>query len=232
MVTTAQEYFANLDILQNVNQPAYALLPSAENIYYIDADTRVIDAPKFLSIEKDHKSETIYFAIDRYVDYMDLTQTCCVIQYNSANSKQGTRFYPVPFYDVYKLAHLDKIVFPWSLDANVTNTAGQVEFSIRFFKIDSILTERNDVVKELVYNLNTLPATSQILHGFNEKDITTENYRLDESQYDYLIGEIAKINYLQKMYWTILDDSFVEPIIDNTEVKESLTDVIENGREI
>lgn len=45
MVTTAQEYFANLDLLQNVNQPAYALLPTDENIYEIDVNTRTIAAP-------------------------------------------------------------------------------------------------------------------------------------------------------------------------------------------
>ena len=156
MVTTAQEYFANLGLLQNVNQPAYALLPSAENIYHIDVNTRTIDAPKFLSVEKDYKSETIYFAIDRYVEYMDLAQTCCIIQYNNANSKEGTRFYPVPFYDVYKLAHADKIVFPWCLDANVTNTAGKIEFSIRFFKIGEKINDRNEVERILTYNLNTL----------------------------------------------------------------------------
>jgi hypothetical protein len=104
MVTTAQEYFANLDLLQNVNQPAYALLPSAENIYHIDVNSRIIDTPKFLSVERDYKSETIYFAIDRFVDYMDLAQTCCIIQFNNANKDQGTRFYRVPFYDIYKLA--------------------------------------------------------------------------------------------------------------------------------
>jgi hypothetical protein len=73
MVTTAQEYFANLDLLQNVNQPAYALLPSEGNIYEIDVSTRTIAAPKFLSIEKDYKSETLYFSIDRHVGYMDLS---------------------------------------------------------------------------------------------------------------------------------------------------------------
>lgn len=232
MVTTAQEYFANLDLLQNVNQPAYALLPSAENIYYIDVDSRTIDAPQFLSIEKDHRSETIYFAIDRYVDYMDLSQTCCVIQFNNANSKEGTRFYPVPFYDIYKLAHLNKIVFPWCLDANVTNTAGKVEFSIRFFKTGEIYNDKNEAVKILTYNLNTLTASSQVLHGFKEQQITsTDEYYLKQSQYDDLIERIAQINYLQKLRWTILDDNFVGPTIDTTQIQQALKDVIEAGEE-
>ena len=31
-VTTRDEYLGNLDILQKVNQPSYALLPAAEKI--------------------------------------------------------------------------------------------------------------------------------------------------------------------------------------------------------
>ena len=168
MITTAQQYFANLDILQNVNQPAHALLPTDDNIYNIDVKTRKIAAPQFLSVEKDFKSETIYFAIDRFVDYMDLATTCCVIQYNNLNSKKGTRFYPVPFYDIYKLSHIDKIVFPWCLDYHVTEVAGPVEFSIRFFKIGEAYNERNESVRVFTYNLNTLPASSQVLYGFDE----------------------------------------------------------------
>ena len=36
MITTAQEYFANLAVIQSANPPAFALLPTAENIYHID----------------------------------------------------------------------------------------------------------------------------------------------------------------------------------------------------
>jgi hypothetical protein len=42
MITTAEEYFANLNLIYNINPPAYALLPSAENIYDIDINTRTI----------------------------------------------------------------------------------------------------------------------------------------------------------------------------------------------
>ena len=68
MVTTAQEYYSKLNLILNENPPTYAVLPTAENIYNIDINTRVIDAPNFLSIEKDHKAETIFFIVDRYAD--------------------------------------------------------------------------------------------------------------------------------------------------------------------
>lgn len=71
-ITTQIEYPANLDILQNVNQPAYALLSAAEKIYDINIDNRTISNQNIVVVEKDHKSKTIYFSVDRFVDYMDL----------------------------------------------------------------------------------------------------------------------------------------------------------------
>jgi hypothetical protein len=128
MITTTQEYFANLDILQNVNLPSYALLSENNQPYEINLSTREVNAPKFLSVSKDARSETIYFIVDRYADYVDLSTTCCVIYYNNANVNRGTRIYAVPYYDVYQ--QKNKIIFPWILDSTVSELAGQVEFSI------------------------------------------------------------------------------------------------------
>ena len=100
MITTYEEYNSSLHLVNNANPPIYAMLPSAENIYNIDASTREVDAPKFLSVEKDHKSETVYFIVDRFVDYMDLATTCCAITYTNVNAGIS-RINHVPFYDIY-----------------------------------------------------------------------------------------------------------------------------------
>lgn len=229
MITTAQEYFANLDLIQNVNQPAYAILPSAENIYNIDINTRTIEAPQFLSLEKDHKSETIYFQIDRFVDYMDLAQTCCIIQYNNANHK--SRFYPVPFYDVYTKADKNKILFPWCLDASVAEIAGLVQFSIRFFKIGERLNDRNEMEKFLAYNMNTLPAESKILKGITEyKPDMDSNYLLTPSQFDQLTDRIDNLARFNKVFWTMLDDSFIDPI-DTEDIEQDLEEIMDNYKD-
>lgn len=207
MITTTQEYFANLHLLQNVNPPVYAILPAAEKIYNIDLNSRRIEAPKFLSIEKDHKSETLYFCIDRYADYMDLAQTSCVIQYN--NTQNQTRYYPVPFYDIYTKAEEKKILFPWCIDASVADKPGTVSFAIKFFKIGEILNDRNEAEKVLIYNLNTLPASSKVLQGIKEYKIQDDDYFLKPNQAEILqtkIDELAKSNIL---YWTYLDDSSI-----------------------
>lgn len=139
MITTPLEYYSKLNLILNENPPLHALLPKAENIYNIDLNTRTIDAPKFLGVNRDHKSETIYFIVDRYADYMDLSQTCCMITYiNAASPQREARHYCVPFYDIYTYAREDKMLIPWNLDATVLAFAGTVEFSISFYKISEV----------------------------------------------------------------------------------------------
>lgn len=226
MITTAQEYFANLNLIQNVNAPAHALLPAAERTYNIDINTRTIETPKFLGIEKDHKSETIYFKVDRYVDYMDLAQTCCVIQFNNAHNE--TRYYPVPFYDIYKFAGEKKIIFPWCLDAHVTDFPGPIQFSIRFFKVGEVLNENNEAVPVLTYNLNTLPAKSTVLEGIKEYKFEEDEYFLKPGEADRIWSHIEAMEQSNQVYWTILDDSFT-PIVDSSEIQEELSQIIESS---
>ena len=225
MITTSQEYFANLDILQNVNQPAYALLPSAENILKIDINTRTVEAPEFLSVEKDHKSETIYFEVNRKAGYVDLAETSCVIIYNNADKNTGTRYYAVPYYDI--TTKYGKIIFPWALDGNVSLMSGIVEFSIQFFKIDTIV--REDTAKKVVsYSLNTLPAYSKVLNGIKEQQLDSDDeYYLMPDQYKELNNRIDTLQQTQKLYWTILDDSFAGSPIDNSQVQDTIIDILE-----
>lgn len=231
-ITTTQEYFANLSVLYNVNQPVYASLPAAETIYNINLNTRKISAPKMLSIEKDHKAEVIYFCVDRFADYMDLAQTCCVIQYNVQRREDGktiqkSYFYPVPYFDIYKKAREHKIIFPWILDASVTSASGIVEFSIQFFKIGQHITDSG--VAELIYtyNLNTLPAKSEVVKGIKQYEITSEEEQiLANNQYNLLwsaINTIQQNGVTSKLYWTILPDDFTDPTVDPGENGEIMT---------
>ena len=230
MITTTQEYFANLDVLQNVNAPAYALLSYANQPYEIDLKTREIKAPKFLSVSKDARSETIYFIVDRFIDYVDLAKTCCIIYYNNANVDRGTRIYPVPYYDVFQ--EKDKIIFPWMLDATVAEKAGSVEFAIQFFRIEDYIADGNVAKKRYSYVLNTIPAKSQILHGFEHREGKFDSdYELDINQFDTLVQKIDEIKEKQKLHWTILDDSFDDSHMDDSEVQQELMNVLENGGE-
>lgn len=203
MVTTPEEYYSKLSLILNANPPIYALLPTAENIYNIDLNTRVIDAPKFLGVSRDHKSETIYFIIDRYNDYMDLAQTCCVITYT--NALKETRQYMVPFYDIYTYANEGKILIPWNVGAPVAAAAGTVTFSIQFFKVGEVYNvEKGTAEKVLIYNLNTLPATTTVKYGIEINELDSD-YLLQPSQLEEVFARIDEISDYQQLYWTILD---------------------------
>lgn len=128
---------------------------------------------------------------------------------------------------------MDKIVFPWCLDAHVTGTPGIVEFSIRFFKVGEEINEREEAVKVLTYNLNTLPAKSEVLGGFKEQQMSAlDEYYLKSTQYEELAAAIAKINYLQKLRWTVVDDSFEGSTINIAEVQALINNVLDNAEDV
>lgn len=225
-ITTTEEYFANLSILSNVNQPVYASLPAAENTFDIDLNTRKINAPKVLSIEKDHKSEVIYFQVDRFADYMDLAHTCCVVQYNvqrkdaKGNTVTKTYFYPVPFFDIYRKVSEKKIIFPWCLDASVTSTSGIVEFAVCFFKTGVKINENGQAEQIYTYKLSTLPAKSEVIKGIVTHAISTEQ-ELDLANMQYLNLwreiDLLKEGVSTKLFWTILPNP-TNPVIDDSEI--------------
>lgn len=235
--TSVDEYKANLDILQNINQPSYALLPAAEKIYDINVEERMINNPNIILVEKDHKSKTIYFSIDRYVDYMDLAQTKCIIQYNTeVRGIKRTCYYPVLFYDIYTRLEEKKIIFPWNLDYNVTKNAGMIPFNIRFFKVGTQITENNDAELILTYNLNILPSTVQIKQSLIELDVDDNDLsQLQPGDFDILMEYVdKKVSALnRKIYWTVVDDSYTAPTIDVTaEIQEDLLDILEGMEQI
>ena len=205
MIITAEEYFSKLHLIHNENAPQFARLPSADNVYHINAKTREINAPESLGIERDHRAKTIYFAIDQRVDYMDLSQTCCVIQFINNATKLSAN-YIVPFYDIYTCAADGKMLIPWSLDATALSAAGTVDFAIHFYKVGNKVDIENGINEKVItYSLNTVPARSKVLPGLNIKKANQDSdYLLKTSQYDELVSEINRISNYQQLYWTIL----------------------------
>lgn len=204
MVTTAQEYNANLHLINNANPPIFAQLPSAENIYNIDVKTREIDTPQFLSVEQDHVSETIYFIVDRYADYMDLSTTSCIIYY--INAQGNYNIYKVPFYDIYTFSKQKKILIPWCLEKDVATTSGIVEFAIEFFIVKDIHNETTGKDEPtIVYSLHTLSAKSKVLKGLQKPAATAadkENFIQWEKE---LSQKIDNLKNSQQLKWTLLE---------------------------
>lgn len=218
MITAEKDY---LDLLYRIQDPnrrdKIIQLPADEPIYEIDLNSRHVEAPEFLSVEYDHNSETIYFSVDRFYDNIDLSTMFCVIQYQNANpdkSKNGF-IYPVPYFDIITKAKENKMLFQWAIQGPATAYSGTVTFSIKFYKISSIIQDSVNGIstskKVYDYVLNTQPAKSKVLHGL---DIyaTSENYHFDSTEVEAIYQRIEEIDRANTLYWTVLTD---EDIVAN-----------------
>ena len=186
MITTPQEYFAKLYLIQDTNKPSIAVLaPSDENTYEIDLSTRTIQAPVSLSIEKDHMAETLYFKCDQFYDNVDLSQKTCIIQY--VNAKKEAHIYAVPFFDI--TTEEGKMIFPWCVDGAVTAAAGVVSFSIKFYSV----FKKTDTNVAFDFNLNTLTAKSKVLAGL-DVDKVQEEYQGLASQIEAALANLDEVN--------------------------------------
>lgn len=199
MATVSEkEYLEQLHQIQSQNPPSIALLSNAEIIYDVDLSTRKIDSPKFLSVSRDHKSETIYFRVDRYFDYMDLTNTVCIVQYITSDGKP--HIYAVPFYDVITEGHNNKILIPWCINGAATFSSGKIQYALRFYIVES----RKDGYY-LTYNLNTLPATSQILNGMDVQE-NVEDFDITAEGYDTLLALMNEVKQDAGVFWTFVEN--------------------------
>lgn len=200
MITTADEYYRALFRIQDQNPPSIALLPYSETTYKVDLNKRTIETPKFLSVAKDHKAENIYFEVDRYCDYMDLTTCCCIVQYEAGEgATKRSGIYAVPFYDITTpnagRENRDKMLVPWCLDGNASMYAGPITYALRFYRL-------NADGNKFIYNLNTTPVKSEILYGM---DVQTEdlsgNFDILPTEYDKILERVVKLENTFDVYW-------------------------------
>ena len=196
MLVYEPEYTAKLWEIQNMNLIKQAVLvPHNEKIMEVDLNSRKIKVPEFLSVSKDHQAETIYFKFDRFYDMVDLTTTTCVIQYKNAKGEEYV--YPVPFFDSKTLALEKKVLIPWCIQGPATAYAGNVEFSIRFFRI-----EKHDENYVITYDLNTIPSSGKVLQGQNWdlKEMDLSQFTLDESTLAD-VTRILNVHNDWNVYW-------------------------------
>ena len=209
MIYDQEEYKNFLFLLQqNHNRPTHIPEP-IDNVmlYEIDLNTREILAPPFLSVEYDHHAETIYFIVDRYYDRVDLSTLYCVVQYenNDPDPKKRGYLYAVPYLDTQ--SQQGKIVFPWVIQGPVTAYAGDVKFSVKFYRMRETLIDieggTTKCFKEYDYVLNTKPAVSKVLHGL-DIHLNSENYVYPEGTVEGIYARIAEIDQRNDLYWIIL----------------------------
>ena len=154
-VDNIESYYGRLGDIKLLDNK-FLRLPLDEPLFEIDANTRSINIPaefrsNGLSVQGDHLAEMVFFKIDRYFDYTDLSSTNVCI-----NWKMGNRNGKTKNFIMSKEILPGYVIFGWPIDNIITEKGGQLTFAVEF----SI--EDNGKIK---YEFNTLPATINIKDG-------------------------------------------------------------------
>lgn len=155
-INNIEGYFGNLLEITALDKK-YLRLPVDEPLFAIDANSRKIDIPSEfksngLSVQGDHLAETVFFSIDRYFDYMDLS-TCDI----SINWKMGTETGKTQNFIMSTDIIPGAIVFGWPVNNTITVKSGSLQFAVEFSKKDD--------GNNLLYAFNTLAANINIKDG-------------------------------------------------------------------
>lgn len=213
MITSPQDFKQKLLEIQNSVDVEYTSLPLNEPHFMIDANTRTITIPPefgFLSVKNDHKAENIYFEIDRYFDYEDLSNHTCIVQY-SYKGFEG--IYPVTSLDVESID--GKILFCWTIMNDATRDFGDINFSVRFYSIED---------NEYTYNFNTLTASSKILDTLD-----VNHYPYDSptpEQFQIYIDKTNEISDKMDDFSTTVTESEQNALIYAEQAKEAYNNTV------
>ena len=171
-----------------------------EELFEIDLNTRMIKGPEWLSLKEDHESQLLYFSVDRFYDNIDLSNAVCVIQYETIHKDTKEKYkgvYFVPLYDLLTLADEEKMILVWQIKNSVSQSATSVKYNFRFYKLDS--------EGFLIYNLNTLPATSKILDTLSSKDLNVPEDSTLASEIEEIWDSLHNAIQWNRTYWEILE---------------------------
>lgn len=193
----ANEIYKLLETVQYKYTTTVRQLPLDEPRIQVDLNTREIKISEseysdFLSMEKEHRAETVYFELDRYFEDVDLFNCTCIVEYINAEGQM--RIYPVTVKDITSLASQHKMILAWNIGGEATVAAGTITFSLSFYAIN---TETHSVV----YSLQTAPAQGNILYGMDytqeQEEESEDYYKLSENHFETLLAMINQKN----VYW-------------------------------
>ena len=201
MITNYQDYENKLWSIDKQMRTSKAILlptPPKEELIPIDLNERKIKVPKsFIIVSQDHSAETLYFTFDRYFDGMDLSNTCCIIQFQ--NAKGEAYYYVVPYMDITTDNVNQKIIMPWVIQNAATKYAGTVKFAIKFFSLNAS--------GHLIYELNTLVAEAIVEQG--------QNWDLDNISQEEFVFDKAFIQAIHDLEQAHQKGAFTLEWIDN-----------------
>lgn len=187
------DYFLALDdirdhVLETKSDYHWLILPIDESLFEINANTRAINIPtdfirNGVAVQGDELAEVIYFSIDRYFDTTDLFEKDILIQYELPDGQPGL---VVPLNKTIDFIK-DKVVFGWAIDNTITQQAGNVKFSIRFYERGT----GEDGSPILQFSFGTLTSTIKINSSLkidieDEKEIISILTDKTQQYYDYM----------------------------------------------
>ena len=146
----------------------------------VNLDTREIQLPEemqdFLSVEKDHRAEMLYFEVDRYYEDVDLFHTTCIIEY--VNALNQARIYPVTLFDIDSKSKEGKMLFAWCIGNEATLEAGTLRFIVHFYTV-------NLETESYIYSLHTKECVGQIAYGLelSNNKIIEEEIKMERDLY-------------------------------------------------
>lgn len=211
-ITTSAEYLQYLYVIQDKNFPQLLAtdIPKDEEKLIIDLNTRTITAPEFLSVTKDHNSETLYFMVDRYFDGVDLATMSCIVQFKNANpdkTKNNGYVYAVPQYFLIAPEGEQKLIFPWVIEGPATAYSGIVTFAVKFYRLNGEWNEDENLNSlEYEYNLNTLTAKSRVLEGLDVLENNPDySYDTNPTLFENVLERLLRLEQIQAdkntLYW-------------------------------
>ena len=191
-IDNIEGFFGNIREIKELDKK-YLRLPLDEPLFEIDANSRKITIPNEfrsngLSVQNDHLAETVFFSIDRYFDYMDLSNTDITI-----NWKMGSEIGKTKNFIMSTEIVPGKIIFGWPVNNTVTKKSGSLTFAVEFCKKD-------ENTGAILYDFNTLAASITIKDGLVIGDVevvTLDNNILnilDNSQFgtgDAAVGDVT-----------------------------------------
>ena len=141
--------------IESLDVPDRIIDFKTEPYFKVNLNTREVTVPadfRELAVYGDHNAETVWFAIDRWFDGVDLTTKVAGIQYeNEIGDKALLKF------DYKEIINDDGdadktesdkpvIMLGWKIPYDVTKVLGQLTLSLRFYEVAD---------GELKYNIGT-----------------------------------------------------------------------------
>ena len=122
-INNIESFFGNIEEIAAVDKK-FLRLPLDEPMFEINANTRKIEIPaefksNGLSVQGDHLAETVFFSIDRYFDYTDLSDTDILINWKMGSETGKTRYF-ILSKDIIP----GSLVFGWPISKIVTEKSG------------------------------------------------------------------------------------------------------------